>query len=632
MHIQKYLLLSLSLTGLAGCSSEKTVFQQPVKAPPYEFTLDNPISEEWISKHLSPEHPRILLDQEKLAVIRAELADGDSLTSDYYAWIKWNADEICEKPVLERKMSGKRLLGVSREALNRITCLALAAQFEADPAKYIERLNDELLAVCAFENWNPSHFLDVGEMALAVSIGLDWAHGQLPESTLQIGKEALINLALKPSMSEGGGNWWVDAINNWNQVCHGGLVAAAVMVAEDEPELAAAIISRALEQQPRALEAYWPDGIYPESVAYWEYGTYYSVFTVEVYRTAFGTDFNLTQSPGFIESALFARLMVSPTGQNYDFFDCYGWMRPISYWPLLAWFDVEVGERSYFSGEQYRDVINQLHSQETPSKWFEALPFVWIARLPAAGAVRELPENWVGRGKNPLVVFRQNDDPRGFYFGAKGGSASLPHGNMDAGSFIYELDGIRWGIDTGNQRYETLESVKGLDLWNGGQDSSRWSLLTKGNHFHNTITVNDERHLVKGNASMAQVDATTVKIDMTEIFGANVKKAIRTIQRSDTYEVTIHDEILPSSKTKKVVWAFLTQATVSIDSNTVTLQANGQSIVMKVLEPKNAKIVVVPLDPPPLGHDRKIPGLKRIEIVQESDNLTPIKYRVVIGE
>ena len=35
---------------------------------------------------------------------------------------------------------------------------------------------------------------------------------------------------------------------------------------------------------------------------------------------------------------------------------------------------------------------------------------------------------------------------------------------MDAGSFVFELNGVRWAIDPGVQDYNALEQA-GFDLW-----------------------------------------------------------------------------------------------------------------------------------------------------------------------
>ena len=33
------------------------------------------------------------------------------------------------------------------------------------------------------------------------------------------------------------------------------------------------------------------------------------------------------------------------------------------------------------------------------------------------------------------------------------------HGNMDAGTFVFELNGVRWVVDPGNQSYYPLNKI-----------------------------------------------------------------------------------------------------------------------------------------------------------------------------
>ena len=35
--------------------------------------------------------------------------------------------------------------------------------------------------VCSYPDWNPKHFLDIGEMVTAVAIGYDWCYDYLNE-------------------------------------------------------------------------------------------------------------------------------------------------------------------------------------------------------------------------------------------------------------------------------------------------------------------------------------------------------------------------------------------------------------------------------------------------------------------
>ena len=47
------------------------------------------------------------------------------------------------------------------------------------------------------------------------------------------------------------------------------------------------------------------------------------------------------------------------------------------------------------------------------------------------------------------------------------------------------------------QEYYSLEK-EGVRLWNGNQDGQRWDVFRYNNFVHNTLTVNGEKHQVKG--------------------------------------------------------------------------------------------------------------------------------------
>ena len=72
---------------------------------------------------------------------------------------------------------------------------------------------------------------------------------------------------------------------------------------------------------------------------------------------------------------------------------------------------------------------------------------------------------------------------------------------MDAGSFIFELNGVRWVIDPGNQEYYELEKT-GFELWTYCQSCQRWTLLTKNNFGHSTITINNALFVNSGLAPL----------------------------------------------------------------------------------------------------------------------------------
>lgn len=586
--------------------------------------LDNPITVQYLKKNLSKKQPRLVLTP-KLEKELKQKMKSDPVLQNMYQAIQLNTATIYDEPVLERIKTGRRLLGVSREMLWRINMLAFVYRMEGDE-KVLDRINDEVLAVCNFSDWNPSHFLDVGEMALAVALALDWTAGDLPKSTIEIAKKALIEKGLQASWpSHGRPPSWAYGHNNWNQVCNGGMIAAAIAVAEDEPELAAKAIHRALDGLPQSLAAYMPDGIYPEGATYWSYGTSFSVATIAIMESAFGTDFGHYDYPGFKESAVFKSLMNTPSGMYYNFADC-GDSRSENGDIVLAWFAAKSGNKGFYEKERFLRPAGDMGKLTRLS----GVAMVWLSQFEEKGN-EELPMAWKGDGTNPVVVFTNGaNDPSGYYFGGKGGRGMVNHGNMDGGSFIFELNGVRWAVDPGNQGYHDLEKT-GFDLWNKGQNGQRWTLLTKNNFGHSTISVNDSLHQTEGLVtitSFKEGDKPEARLDMTATLGDVVSKATRSFVKDSPTSILIKDQITLSEKTEWITWQLMTTADVKIVEGGAILKQDGKELKLENLTHPEIMISVNSLYPGPLKLDRQIPGLKRLDlkipawtIVGESTNI-----------
>ena len=565
--------------------------------------LENPFSGDYLVKHIAKTSPRLILTPGIEKSLKKKLTT-DPQVQAYFAYLKGEAAKIMTQPLLERRLTGRRLLSVSRTMAYRMGVLCLVYRLEPDTV-LLQRIDDEVRAVCRFSDWNPSHFLDVAEMSFAVALAVDWAGEYLPPATVAMAGEALISKGLKPSFARP--MWWVEANNNWNQVCHGGLIAAALVVAEDDPALASRVIHRALDNLPHALEEYRPDGIYPEGPSYWGYGTGFTILASSMLTSAFGTDYGIADYPAFLKSADFILLATAPSGDYFNFSDC-GLHRTNQTAVLLSWFAAKTGDALYFD-KDFFDHPGGVGRFAGPG-------LVWLSQCHPDHESR-LPLNWYGEGRNPVVFFRGGEeDPRHYYFAAKGGSASVNHGNMDAGSFVFELDGVRWVIDPGTQNYNELEQA-GFDLWNSCQESQRWTLLTKSNKGHSTLTVDDARHNVKGYAPITAFKdgkKPEVTLDLTEIFAGHLKKAERRFAKENDHSLLVEDFIVPEESTKKITWALMTTASVTPGKQGALLRQDGRTLRLTILAPAKAKVTVVSLDPPPLKLDKRIPGLKRIEI------------------
>ena len=129
----------------------------------------------------SIQHPRILLLKGEERQIEQSIAGSATWKKMHKAILK-ESDNIIALQSVERIQIGRRLLDKSREALRRIFFLSYAWRMTGEQ-KYFDRCEKEMLAISTFTDWNPSHFLDVAEMTMAVAIGYDWLFSNLsPES------------------------------------------------------------------------------------------------------------------------------------------------------------------------------------------------------------------------------------------------------------------------------------------------------------------------------------------------------------------------------------------------------------------------------------------------------------------
>ncbi|MCY7352697.1 MAG: heparinase II/III family protein [Cytophagaceae bacterium] len=551
-----------------------------------------------------PDHPRILLLKGEEQAIKKTVAS-DKTWAKLHQGILAECDVLLKVPPVERIQIGRRLLDKSREALRRLFLLSYAYRMTQQEA-YLQRAEKELLAISAFSDWNPSHFLDVAEMTMAAAIGYDWLYTGLSEKSRSIIREAILKKGLEPSLNPKF-NGWLKASNNWNQVCNAGMTYGALAIQEDQPELAKRLINRAIESIVLPMEDYSPGGAYPEGYGYWGYGTSFNVMFISAIEKVFGTDFGLIAQPGFLQTAGYLQHMTGPSGNSFNYSDAGsgGGLQPAMFWfasrlkdPSLLWV-----ERSRLaSSDASKHVKNRL------------LPAImsWGGGMGINNILAPKSTMWVGAGKSPVALMRTSwTDPAAIYVGLKAGSPSVNHAHMDVGSFIMEADGVRWAMDFGMQEYESLES-KGVQLFGRTQDAQRWEVFRYSNRVHNTLTVNDELQKVDGNAPLTGssdkplfMNATT---DISSLYKGSLAKANRGIAVLDKAYVVVRDEVETLSKETTVRWTLLTPAEVKITGeNRVELTKNGKKLIIQVQEPAKITMKTWSTDPP-RDYDAPNPG------------------------
>jgi len=558
--------------------------------------LNIPLPESDPLASLKPEHPRLLMtvaDWKSLA----ERQKNDPELAKVIARIETDAQWLLKQPPLVYEKKGKRLLDVSRQAVQRILLWGVTYRLTGDKA-YADRTKQELLNLAGFKDWNPPHFLDTAEMTAAMALGYDWFYDELDVNTRARIRQAIAEKGIKPGLNGG----WQRSQNNWNQVCFGGLTLGALAIGDEAPEPARQLLELARKGIVNGLKPYAPDGVYPEGPGYWEYGTEYQVLMIEALRTALGTDWNLPASPGFLPSAAAISQLTGPTKKYFNFFDC---TERQDLQPAMFWFARELEDLNLlrFQREPLEAALSR-HVENEPlyrENRFFSLLALWWRGLPEPNADSALPLIWRGEGSNPIGVFRTSwTNPWALYLAFKGGAASLSHGHMDAGSFVLDSDGVRWAVDLGRQDYLSLES-KGVDLWNGSQHGGRWTVFRLNNFSHNTLTIGDQLHWVDGHARITEFDEKPIPratVDLSPVFAGQAERVIRSFELSETRTVSIQDELTGVVPGTKVRWAMATRATVEIAGTRALLKQDGKMLEARLVSPAYATFEVIPADPP----------------------------------
>lgn len=536
---------------------------------------------------MTKEHPRLFIDRFGLAQLQQirQTPDGKA----FEALILHEANLILNDPPVERVLEGKRMLTVSRLVLYRMTTLGMAYLLTKEE-RYAIRGIAELEAVSDFQDWNPSHFLDTAEMTLAVAIGMDWFERELNGQQREKIVAALIEKSLRPSFEAAPEHLnWISGRNNWTQVCHAGLTAGALAVYEFAPELAVRVIHRAIAKIPAAMKAsYAPNGAYPEGPSYWMYGTEYQAILIELLNTTLGTDFGFSDQPGFDKTGEYLIAMQAPSGIMFNYGD--GNLRR-DFGPARLWW-IKHFQRpdcySLWTRKLFEAYLKPRRKTVARGGGHRLLPLamLWLNKLPSQ-ATGEQPLAYFS-GDNtrvPVAMHRSDSGTKAVYLAIKGGSPEKSHCHMDGGSFILEADGVRWVIDLPGENYLKQEQA-GVELWNMGQDSPRWSLFRVGPSSHSIIMIDGHRQNVKGKGHIIDFSGNSERqstlLDLSELYRNDATGVFRRVTLRPDRIVEIHDRISGLKPEARVTWQFCTDSLPSFsEEGALLLSKSKQNMRVK---------------------------------------------------
>jgi hypothetical protein len=525
------------------------------------------------------------------------------------------ADECASKPMLTYRKIGPRLLHVSRECLRRIYALGLAYRWTGQE-KYAQKAAENMLTVCAFADWNPSHFLDTAEMSHAVGLGYDWLYAYLDAETRAKIKAGLIKNGLEPGLIAYKKSGWARSDYNWNQVCNGGLIVGALAIAESDPQYAQQIVPAAVQSLPLALASYGPDGAWGEGPGYWSYATHYTAYGLTALQTALGKDFGLLQIEGLAEAGNFPIYTAGPTGYYLNLADV-GEKSSRGPMPCMFWLARTFGNSLYAEAEHAEIAKRSASPQHV----------VWYVPPPQkALESRDLDRYF--RGPVEVAISRSAwNDPETLWVGVKAGYNQVNHGHLDLGNFELDALGVRWARDLGSDDY----NMDGY--WDSKRGGQRWSYYRLNSKSHSVPLLNGENQDPMARAAFINLDSQESSafaiVDLTSAYEKYARKVMRGVAMLDGRKAVLIQDEFEIEKPCEVTWAMTTDAEISIEKEGLArLTLNGKELIARVLSPDRAAFTVESAERKPPEKTNK--GVRRL-LVRLTDAKDNVRVAVLLA-
>ena len=629
------LLVTVSVVDLCSCdgkppAQQKTTSSPVPTSPPRPGRLAN----------LREKHPRLLFTMADQRHIE-KLAKKNAFLSEMIAELNYNSEQMLNQPTVQFKVDKcKNILPQARVCLSRVATLSMSYRLTGD-TRFFERARKEMLAAAAMKSWNPKHFLDVAEISCALAIGYDWLYNTLSEADRATIRSAIVTKGLKPGTDCYSGRWkfgpynWTTSRYNWNQVCNGGMILAALAVAEDEPALADEVISYALRSIPTALASYRPDGAGHEGPGYWVYGTTFTGLTIAALDSALGNDFGLSKSKCLNKTGDYRLHTMRPNGTLFNYADCGNIpsLSPVMFWlarkydrPAYAWFERRQIKRVFAFRKQKKKGNGKYNIRSHYMCRLFAMEIAWFNEKGDLSAADNWPLDVFFGGLLDIVTMRSAwGDEGALYAGLKGANPRAGHRHLDAGIFVLDSDGVSWTVDLGGDSY----SLPGYGDFGG----RRWKFYRVSSKSHNTLVIGGKnqhpwKNIGKVIKFFSTPDRTHAVMDMSKAYGGQAGKVLRGLAMLDRSRVLIQDEI--TAPTGEVRWGMLTRANIKLDGKKATLTQDGKTLLVEILSPANARFKIVTPPTPRKGERAHPENLSMLAAFVKPAGKKPVRLAILL--
>ena len=567
--------------------------------------------------------------------------ESDSFADDY-AGILEDASKLARQDppflratdYLDFQRTGRRTLyqNILSQRSRFLNTLALAECLQGE-GKFIDPLIDILWAYCEESDWSlPAHTdglvdfdnppIDLRATVTAADMAFyAYIFGDaLPERVQKRIRFELERRIFSP-YEKRNEFFWLTSTHNWNSVCNGNIITAALYQIDD-PDRLARIVTKAQNAMTHYLNGFGKDGGTAEGLGYWSYGFSYYVEAGKALRNYSKGRLDLF-APPIVRDVSLLPMRVELSPMRYPSFSDGGDRYRFSASLLSYLADVYQSDQLRAFAARYRDENLSVSSVDSLVK------MMIDTDLPAPSEKVDYEAFTFLGGIQWMISRVEPQNPMGFVVAAKGGRNDEPHNHNDVGSFIVHYKGESVLTDLGAAVYDRgFFSNKRYEYWAARSMGHPVPLVNGKEQFADSGTdaVVEAKH--EDGFDLLQSDITAAYPA-----DAGLKQLLRTVKvlRDGEGAVEVTDQANFNEPPGSFETALMTYAEVErIDKTTLVVRAEQGALRVQVLT-EGAAIHIDEYDAREaklrVGSDR--PMFRRIAIrAMDVQAQTQLHYRI----
>jgi hypothetical protein len=625
--MEKKLCLLLIVLSLFACQKKDPVSPDPTPPPPPPPTPVTPIDPNAISIPVSGTqmgacfavttkkdvHPRLIFNAADITAIKNNSA-GDPFAKPSYDDIMSRADAVIASPLLNYGLDAAnlRITNMHTFGNDQAPYLILAYQFTKD-TRYAARCWQQIERMLTWADWGANrHFLDAGIAAKAMALAFDGLYDYLTpaqRSALYNGMRThVLNPGYNQITTSTGPFKWYDTDDNWNGICHGGMIMAALATMEMDSAFNSNLIAVCANGMLKYLQSFEPDGASEEGMSYWSYGLQNTFLALESMKRCLGATFGLTNLNGMKKTGMFPYMVSGPVG-TASFGDDYLYVGKANLFLSYFWFSKFYNDANMARTHYERCMARNAGKTVKMNGWFDLI--FYDRTLVQQGSVGSMPNAGYVRTVEYAYLAENTSDESALYAGIHTGKNDASHGHLDAGTFFIQAFGETWA-----QGNLGLESPYPSDFFTVTapfyNDAPSPAANNRGRFYYYRVRTEGKNCLVfnpdarpeqnpSGQATVGREandgNGGYFVVNMNAPYQRDVNAYKRGIKlHRNTKRITIQDEFTPKTSSS-VYWIMHSPCTdnaaLSADRRTITLFKNGKTAYMRIVSPANAQFSVV---------------------------------------